>query len=141
MKILILFATFCVALLLTACGGDSDSSSSSDPINNEPTGKTYSAQLELPSQASEETYNLGLTGAISNIQCRDSWVAGESVANSSNLTLLKIRWAENTTGSERKTIIKVTTTTNDQLFIDITQLPKEMDSEDAHNEKTDQPAC
>ena len=145
MKTIKILATICAAaMLLTACGGgDSDgSSSSSDPINSDPTsGKTYTAELTLPAQASEQTVTLDkLSSAVSTLQCSESWLTVEKEVYISGTPKVKLRWTENTTDNPRKCVVTVTTTTGDQLIISVTQKVKNADTDSSHDTKTDQPA-
>lgn len=143
MKAIKILASLCFAtFVLAACGGGSDGgSSNSDPINIEPTGKTYSAELELPAEASAQTVNLDkLSSAISTIQCSESWLTVEKQAYTSGTPQVKMSWTENTTDNERKCIVTVTTTTSDKLTISVTQKAKAVDTGESHDTVTDQPA-
>ena len=145
MKTIKILASLCLAtIVLAACGGDggSDSgSSSSDPTNVEPTGKTYSAELELQAQAAEQTVKLDkLSSAIATIQCSESWLTVEKEAYTSGAPQVKMRWTENTTDDVRKCNVTITTTTNDKLIISVTQKAKAVDTGEGHDTKTDQPA-
>lgn len=146
MKTIKFLVGLCVAtFVLAACGGGGDGgnggSSSSDPINVEPTGKTYSAELELPAEASAQTVNLDkLSSAISAIQCSESWLTVEKQAYTSGTPQVKVSWTENTTDNERKCNVTVTTLTSDKLIIAVTQKAKEVDTGESHDTVTDQPA-
>ena len=143
MKTIKILASLCFAtIVLAACGGGGDGgSSNSDPINVDPTGKTYSAELELPAEASAQTVNLDkLSSAISTIQCSESWLTVEKQAYTSASPQVKVSWTENTTNNERKCIVTVTTTTSDKLTISVTQKAKAVDTGESHDTVTDQPA-
>lgn len=143
MKTIKILASLCFAtIVLAACGGGSDGgSSSSDPINIEPTGKTYTAELELPAEASEQAVTLNqLSSSVTNVQSSESWLTVTTQTYTSGAPQIKVRWTENTTDSERKSIVTVTTTTNDKLTISVTQKAKAVDTGESHDTVTDKPA-
>ncbi len=142
MKTIKILASLCVAtIVLAACGGGDGGGSSSDPINIDPTGKTYTAELELPAEASAQTVNLDkLTSAISTIQCSESWLTVTQQAYTSGSPQVNLSWTENTTDNERKCIVTVTTSTSEKLIISVTQKAKAVDTGESHDTVTDQPA-
>lgn len=135
MKKIRVWATCLVAIMvLTSCGGGEGGTA-------EPSGNTYSAELELPARASEQIVTLDkLSSNISNIQSSDSWLTVEQQSYTSGAPKVKMRWTENTTMTARKCIITVTASTNDRLIINITQKGKVVDTDGSHDTKTDQPA-
>lgn len=141
MKTIKILASLCLAtMVLAACGGG-DGGSNSDPINIDPTGKTYSAELELPAEASAQTVTLNqLSSSVTNVQSSESWLTVTTQTYTSGAPQIKVRWTENTTDNERKCIVTVTTTTSDKLTIAVTQKAKTVDTGESHNNVTDQPA-
>ena len=142
MKTIKILASLClVTMVLTACGGGDGGGSSSDPINIDPTGKTYTADLELQAAAAEQTVTLDkLSSAIATIQCSESWLTVAKEAYTSGAPQVKVRWTENTSDSERKCNVTITTTTSDKLIISVTQKAKAVDTDGSHDTVTDQPA-
>ena len=142
MKKIKILASLCFAtIVLAACGGGDGGGSSSDPTNIDPTGKTYTAELELPAETSAQTVTLDkLSSTIASIQCSESWLTVEKEAYTSGSPKVKMRWTENTSDSERKCNVTLTTTTSDKLIISVTQKAKAVDTDGSHDTVTDQPA-
>ena len=142
MKKIKILASLCfVTIVLAAWGGGDGGGSSNDPTNIDPSGKTYTAELELQAAAAEQTVKLdNLSSAIATIQCSESWLTLEKEAYTSGAPKVKVRWTENTSDSDRKCNVTITTTTSDKLIISVTQKAKAVDTDGSHDTVTDQPA-
>ena len=123
-------------LMLAACSSEPDS----DQV---PVAQTYTQNITMPSNASEQLVTLNqVQSSIAIVQHSVSWLTVETQAYSSGSPCVKLRSIDNTSKAERKCNITISVTSGDKVVLVVTQQGSSegTDIDDIHNSQTDKPA-
>ena len=138
-KTMKLYMNFSVlVLLLVSCGGDGGSEAPYTP-------KTFSQEIKISSNAAEQVLTLDkLDAAIESISGTTDWFRAVKDDYWSGSPIVKISVLENLTLADRKCIVKITTTKQDVLVINVTQEAHAAETntgvDDSHDNVSNQPA-
>lgn len=118
-------------LVLTAC-----------PNNSEPEPQSYTQEIVLPSNASEQEITLNqLHSSIATVQESVSWLTVENLIYYSGSPRVKLCTTINTAKVDRKCNVTITDSSGSMLILSVTQQGASEGTEiDLHNSQTDKPA-
>lgn len=133
MKKIRLFIFAGIALLmLTAC-----------PSDSEPEPQSYTQNIELPSNASEQIVTLNkFSSSITMVENSASWLTVEPQVYFSGSPKVKLRSTDNIERTERKCNVIITASSGDRVILSVTQQETSEGTgiDDLHGTQTDKPA-
>ena len=133
MKKIRLFIFAGIALLmLTAC-----------PSDSEPEPQSYTQNIELPSNASEQIVTLNkFSSSITMVENSASWLTVEPQVYFSGSPKVKLRSTDNIERTERKCNVIITASSGDRVILSVTQQETSEGTgiDNLHGTQTDKPA-
>ena len=118
--------------MLTAC-----------PSDSEPEPQSYTQNIELPSNASEQIVTLNkFSSSITMVENSASWLTVEPQVYFSGSPKVKLRSTDNIERTERKCNVIITASSGDRVILSVTQQETSEGTgiDDLHGTQTDKPA-